>query len=410
MKKLLALLLVITTVGTLLTGCAGLGKSAQKASDTDTKTNTQNKNAEPTKNSNLEESLKVDISGLKSNDGQPLILPLEIKKIPQRPEDPLKLPETNPLHWFDAEYAGWNIVKINTPKSPANGAIGKRVVMIAAGEHPYWTAVGIGAKKIADAYDMDYTMLNANYDLNLQNQLIDKTINEKPDMIILAAIDAKASVQQARKINQAGIPLIMFNTIPDTEALKYALTFTGPDDWGQFRMLARIFADKLGKKGGVAYLTHMPGGSPYFSRLMAPITELSTYAPNIKTLDVQSPGFDAPKSKQVVSDWIMRFGNDINGIVCADDSSQIIGAIEACKNANRKDIVIVAAGNSKIGMNAIDSGDLYASTYQSAEADGATPVKMAADWFNAKEIPNIAYLTKHLITEDDVQKYMPAQW
>jgi len=412
MRKLLALLLVLTMVETIFTGCSGLGRSGQNASKTETKTssNSQDKKDELAQNSNLEESLKVDISGLKSNDGQPLILPLEVKKIPMRPVDPLKLPETDPLHWFDAEYAGWNVEKINIPKSPANGAKGKRIVMIAAAEHPYFTALGIGAKKIADAYDMDYTMQNANYDLNLQNQLIDKTINERPDMILLAAIDAKASVQQARKINQAGIPLIMFNTIPDTEALKYSLTFTGPDDWGQFRMLARTFADKLGKKGGVAYLTHMPGGSPYFSRLMGPITELSTYAPNIKTLDKQSPGFDAIKSKQVVSDWIIRFGKDINGIVCADDSSQIIGAVEACKDANRKDIVIVAAGNSKIGMNAINSGDVYASTYQSAEADGATPVKMAADWFNGKEIPNVAYLTKHLITENDVQKYMPAQW
>ena len=123
--------------------------------------------------------------------------------------------------------------------------------MIVAGEHPYWTAVDIGGKKIADACSMDYKMLNPNYDLNLQNQLIDRTIIERPDMILLAAIDAKASIQQARKINEAGIPLIMFNTIPDTEALKYTLAFTGPDDWGQFRILAQVFADNRAKKVGL---------------------------------------------------------------------------------------------------------------------------------------------------------------
>jgi ribose transport system substrate-binding protein len=257
---------------------------------------------------------------------------------------------------------------------------------------------------------MNYKLLSANYDLNTQNQIIDKTINEKPNMILLVAIDAKASVQQAKKINEANIPLIMFNTIPDTEAFQYSLSFSGPDDWGQFRMLARSFADKLGKKGGVAYLTHIPGGSPYYSRMMGPISELSIYAPNIKTLDVQSPGFDAVKSKQVVSDWITRFGKNLKGIVCADDSAQILGTIDACKNAGRTDIIIVAAGNSKIGMNAINVGDIYASTYQSAEADGATPVKLAADWFNGKTIPNIAYLPKRIITKEDVQKYLPAQW
>lgn len=362
------------------------------------------------RNENLEASLKIDVSSLKSNDGQPLILPIETKLIPKRPDFPLKLPETDPLHWYDAEYVAWNITKINTPVSPKNGAIGRKVVMIVAGDHPYWTAVGIGAKKIADAYDMDYKLLSANYDLNIQNQIIEKTISEKPDMILLVAIDAKASVVQAKKINEANIPLIMFNTIPDTEAFQYSLSFTGPDDWGQFRMLAKTFADKLGKKGGVAYLTHVPGGSPYFSRLMGPITELSIYAPQIKTLDIQSPGFDAVKSKQVVSDWITRFGKNLKGIVCADDSAQILGTLDACKSANRRDIIIVAAGNSKIGMNAINTGDMYASTYQSAEADGAIPVKLAADWFNGKSIPSIAYLPKKIITKEDVQKYLPAQW
>ncbi len=359
---------------------------------------------------NLAASLEIDVSGLKSNDGQPLILPLETKAIPKRPDNPLSLPENNPLHWFDSEYVAWDVTKINLPISPRNGAIGRKIVMIVAGDHPYWTATGIGAKKIADVYNMNFKVLSANYDLNIQNQIIERTINERPEMILLVAIDAKASVQQAKKINDAGIPLIMFNTIPATEAFQYSLAFTGPDDWGQFRLLARIFADRLGKKGGVAYLTHIPGGSPYFSRMMGPITELTSYAPLIETLDIQSPGFDAVKAKQVVSDWITRFGKNLKGIVCADDSSQILGAIDACKSANRSDIIIVAAGNSKIGMNAINVGDIYASTYQSAEADGATPVKLAADWFNGKQIPTIAYLPKRLITKDDVQKYLPAQW
>ena len=39
------------------------------------------------------------------------------------------------------------------------------------------------------------------------------------------------------------VPCITSNTIPADEAMKYCLAWTGPDDWGQFRMLARYFAD-----------------------------------------------------------------------------------------------------------------------------------------------------------------------
>lgn len=406
MKRIPIVVLMFFLILTNLAGC----NTPTVKGGSDVSQSVESNGGSPGAKENLEASLKIDVSGLKSNDGQPLILPLENKTIPTRPDNPLSLPETDPLHWYDAEFVAWNVKKINLPISPRNGAIGRKVVMIVAGDHPYWTAAGIGAKKVADAYKMNYKLLSANYDLNTQNQIIDKTISEKPDMILLVAIDAKASVQQAKKINEARIPLIMFNTIPDTEAFQYSLSFSGPDDWGQFRMLARKFADRLGKKGGVAYLTHIPGGSPYYSRMMGPISELSIYAPNIETLDVQSPGFDAVKSKQVVSDWITRFDKNLKGIVCADDSAQILGTIDACKSAGRTDIIIVAAGNSKIGMNAINVGDIYASTYQSAEADGATPVKLAADWFNGKTIPNIAYLPKRIITKEDVQKYLPAQW
>ena len=51
--------------------------------------------------------------------------------------------------------------------------------------------------------------------------------------------------------------------------------------------------EKLGKKGGVCYVRHAPGGSPFFARTYAPVTELATYAPDIKTLDMQAPGFEA---------------------------------------------------------------------------------------------------------------------
>ena len=93
---------------------------------------------------NLAESLKVDLSGLKSQDGQPLLLALETKPPPPRPKDPDALPETDPGHWYDMEYAGWNTAKENIPTSPKDGAIGKRVIAIINGDHPYLTAYSAG--------------------------------------------------------------------------------------------------------------------------------------------------------------------------------------------------------------------------------------------------------------------------
>ncbi|MHB8963058.1 MAG: sugar ABC transporter substrate-binding protein [Saccharofermentanales bacterium] len=359
---------------------------------------------------NLARSLQVDVSNYKSADCQPLLLTMEQKDIPERPDNIDQLEPEDALYWYDLEYAGWNTEKINIPESPKDGAIGKRIIVIINGDHPYLTAYGIGAKKIADAYKMDLRIYSPNWDLNTQNQIIDQAINSRPDLIILIPLDAKASIQQLRKINESGIPCIASNMLPYDEGLQYVIGWTGPDDWGQFRILARELAEKMGSKGGICFLRHSPGGSPFFSRTYGVISELKIIAKDIEVLDLQAPGFEIEKSAEIVSGWITKYGSKLTAICVADDYAQLTGAIEACKKANREDIVIIAAGNSKVGMDAVKAGDCYAITYQSAESDGAYPLKMAADWFNGITVEPVRYLPKQIIKKENVDLYLPAQW
>lgn len=353
---------------------------------------------------------KVDIYALRGTDGQPLILPGQQKPIPPRPKDPKALPETDKNHWWDIEYAGWTTDKAKMPQSPGDGPKGKKVILMKAGDHPYWTAYVNGFKKIAEANGMDVKIYNGNWNVNLQAQQTDQAINDKPDMIIFAPVDATACTPLLRKINKAGIPCITSNTIPCDEAMKYCLAWTGPDDWGQFRKLARKFADKMGKKGGYAVVRHMPGSSPFFARTFAPVTELKEYAPEMKMLVMDTANLEAEGTMQLISAWLKKYGKDLKGLVLAGDGFSMTGTLEAVKNSGRKDLVIIAAGNSKTGMDSIKAGDALAITYQSAEGDGALALQTAADWFSGKKIPPVRYLPIHIITKDDVEEYMPAQW
>jgi len=361
-----------------------------------------------------EEGLAVDISGLKSDDNQPLLIvdtsPL---KAPARPSDPAALPKADALHWYDMEYAGWNSTeKVNLPPSPADGAKGKRVVCIRHMDHPYTTAYTRGMQKVADAYKISLkTLTSGNCDAKVQSQQVDQVINERPGLVIVIPVEAKAVVPMLRRINQAGIPVIASNLIPVDQGMQYVLTWTGPDDWGQFRMLARNFAKRMDHEGGYCVVRHMPGSSCYFSRTYAVVTELKKIAPKMKCLDMQTTNLEAEKTMQTVSAWISKYGRDLKGIVSADDSGAQIGINEACKNAGREDIIRVAAGNSKVGMDFVKAGTLHAITYQSAEADGALPMKLAAQWFCGKPIERpVYYLRKHVITAADVDDFLPPQW
>ena len=352
-----------------------------------------------------------DVYALRGTDRQPYILPqTESATIPKRPADPKALAETDKGHWWDIEYAGWNVEKVDMPVSPKDGPRGKHIVLLKASDHPYWTAYVNGFKVMAKAYQMKVKIYNSNWNMDLQAQQTDQAINELPDMIIFAPVDATACTPLLRRINKAGIPCITSNTIPCDEAMKYCLAWTGPDDWGQFRMLAREFAEVLDKKGGYAIVRHMPGSSPFFARTYAPITELAEYAPGMKLLVMDTANLEAEGTMQLVSAWLIKYGDELKGLVLAGDGFSMTGALEAVKKSGRKDIVIVAAGNSKTGMDSIKAGDALAITYQSAEGDGAIAVHAAAEWFEGKTLEPVRYLPKHIITQADVDDFMPAQW
>ncbi len=387
-------ILIITLIVFLVSAC---GKQTDKK-DTDIEEN------------NLKKSLAVDVFSLRGTDGQPLILPGTKVDIPPRPAKPKTLPETDRGHWWDIEFAGWTMKKVKMPESPGNGAIGKRIILVKAGDHPYWTAYVKGFTMIADTYDIDIKIYNSNWNMDLQAQQTDQAINERPDMIVFAPVDATACTPLLRKINMAGIPCITSNTIPADEAMKYCLAWTGPDDWGQFRMLARYFADAMGKTGGYAIVRHMPGSSPFFARTYAPITELTEYAPDMKLLAMDTANLEAEGTMQLVSAWITKFGHELKGLILAGDGFSLTGALEGVKNADRDDILIVAAGNSKTGMDSIKNGDTLAITYQSAEGDGALALYTGVRWFNGEELEPVSYLPRHIITKKDVDEFMPAQW
>ena len=359
-------------------------------------------------------SVVENVMTMKATDGQPLIVLDQTPLVPpNRPGDPSALPKEDPLHWYDREYAGWATAgRAKMPASPGDGPKGKRVVCLRYMDHPYTTAYTRGMQRVADAYGIELKALTAgNADVSIQSRQVDQCVNAKPDLVIIFPVDATAVVPMLRKLNKAGVPVIASNLLPIDEGMKYVLTWTGPDDWGQFRMLARELAKRMNYQGGYTVVQHMRGGSCFFSRTWSVITELKKIAPKMKCLEMDTTDLDAEKSTHLVASWLTKYGKELKGIVSADDSGAQTGINEACKNMNRQDVIRVAAGNSKVGMNFIKAGTLHALTYQSAEADGALPMKIAADWFSGKPIARpVYYLHKQIITKDNVDKFLPVQW
>ncbi len=361
----------------------------------------------------LAQFVTFDASGLRSNDGQSLLVWDEGRKsAPPRPGRPESLAETDARHWHDYEYAGWGVKKAPLPASGAEGARGRRIASVNPAFHPYYLAHNAGMKKAAAFFglELDLHPLPKSDSDRVQAEQIDQAVRSGADLVVFAANDVDRSEALIRTVYDAGIPIIACTNMPSAAAFPYILGYTGTDEWGSFRLLARTLADAMGKSGGYGIVQHVPGSGPYFARTFAPITELATYAPGMSCLERAYTEFDRAKTKAVVKEWISRRGGSLGGIVSADQGSALQGIVDALRETGREDIVVVAQGHCRISLDLVKEGKVLATTYQPAETDGALPIAMAVDYFNGIDFNPIKYLPVKLITADNVEDFYPAPW
>jgi len=152
------------------------------------------------------------------------------------------------------------------PLSPKTGPKGKRIVVSIPFHHPYWMEYERGLKKEAARYGMEIDVHNSDWDQEHQSRLVDKIIEEPPDLVIFIPVDPFTSTDLLRRLWEKHIPVIGSNQALEEEAYSYILSWTGPNDWGQHRMLARCFAEAMEFKGGYCIVSHRPGTSAFNAR------------------------------------------------------------------------------------------------------------------------------------------------
>jgi ribose transport system substrate-binding protein len=264
--------------------------------------------------------------------------------------------------------------------------------------------------KISESFGINVKFLAGDWTEDTQAKLIDQTISEKPDLIIVTPINATTSTEWFKKLNRLGFPIVTCSSAPSDEAFKYILSHTGGDSWGQARLLAKKFAELMNFEGGYCIIQHSVGSSIYYARTYSFLIELKKIAPKMRCLDKQSTNLEYEKTKTTVTEWIQKYGKELKGLVIGDSGDILPGAMESVANANREDIIRVTVGNSKVSLDLMTQNKLHGVAWESPESDGALAIEIAIDFFNGLEILPVKYLPPFVITKENVEKYLPAQW
>lgn len=204
-------------------------------------------------------------------------------------------------------------------------------------------------------YEIDVTLTNADGDIAKQIDDVESLIATNPDMIyIMNSVGDSGIIPAIDACVDAGIPVGLGVAV---DGANYTYLYEGFSQYACGEMQANymdsIFDESMEYK--VACITGDPGNTAGAERTAGFIENFVDKHDNAEVVIQGEGNWSTDDSQALADDWLISHP-EINVIACVnDDEAQ--GVINACKAAEREDIIILGIDASDVGRANVESGD-----------------------------------------------------
>ena len=270
----------------------------------------------------------------------------------------------------------------------AGGADGEKpyIAVISKGfQHQFWQAVQAGAEQAAEDYDVTITFEGPETEamVDKQVEMVQVALDKKPAALALAALDTQALIPQLEAAQEAGIPVVGFDSGVDSDIV---LTTAATDNIAAAAMAADKMAEFIGEEGQVAVIVHDQTSRTGIDRRDGFLDRMAAEYPNIEIVDVQYGGGDQLKSTDLAK-AIIQAHPDLKGFFGANEGS-IIGVLNAVTEMDKEgEIVIIGYDSGKQQIDAIKSGLQAGAITQDPIGIGYKSVEAAVKALAGEELP-----------------------
>jgi inositol transport system substrate-binding protein len=249
----------------------------------------------------------------------------------------------------------------------------------------------------------DWKMLDGLSDPIVQSNLLEDAINMGADAIILLPAEATGSAPILERCKEENIPCIVVNSKTDnTDEL--ASAFVGSNDVQAGEMMAEFVKSIYPDGGAYAHIQGVIGNSAQIERSMG-ISNILDGDPDWELLDRQSGEWQAEKGVRFAEDWLTRFGDKLNSIICEDDGTS--AAVQNAVNSQgREDIVCIGVNGEAMALDMIQKGEMLATIYQDGAGQAAKGVELTAEIIKGNQVEKVNMIDFVLITKDNVADYI----
>jgi ribose transport system substrate-binding protein len=264
-------------------------------------------------------------------------------------------------------------------------------------------------KKMADEYGIEVVIVDAEDDPGRQSQQMPELIAQRPDAIVVWALNAAGIVPALRQASEAGIPVVTIVADVDESGKQYVTAHAGPNDILQGTQAAQALIDAMGGKGNVVALRGPTGFGPADQRHQAFLDVAAKY-PEIKLLDAQDSNWSVDKGQSLMENMITRFGKEIDGVISSDGytGTGAALAVNAAVEAGT-----LEAGHIKFSdpngvatsYDLVKEGKYAATVLQLPQDDAEFSFKVAIQVAAGIPVERYNYLPTPVVTIDNVDQY-----
>lgn len=260
-------------------------------------------------------------------------------------------------------------------------------------------ADGITAE--AKAKGVEVTIVAAEEKTDVQLGQVENFVSQKVDGIIVIPVDTDAAGPMTEAATSANIPLVYVNRRPSD--LPETVPYVGSDSLYAGTVEMEELAKLANGKGNVVILQGDPANEAAQLRTKG-CNDVVAKNPGMKVTKTQAGNWYREKGLSITENWLQS-GDQID-VICANNDEMALGAIQALKNANLLDKVLVGGVDATAdALAAMKAGELEVTVFQDAKGQGGGGLDAVVKLINGEKVDPVVDIPYVLVTPDNMAEF-----
>jgi len=221
---------------------------------------------------------------------------------------------------------------------------------------------------------------NSETDITGQTSMVEDSLIKKVSALVVAPSQPDAMIAALNKVKADGIPLLLVDSDANCDKISYI--GTGQAVGG--KMGGKYIADKVGKGAKAIILRGALGDACHDQRAAGALEGMKEGG---VTVIATQPANSDRNLGMTVMENLLQANPDVKAVFATNDE-MALGAVQALKQAGRKDIIVVGFDGSPDALKSIANGELTASVAQKPYEMGKQSVELAVKAAKGEKIPD----------------------